>query len=213
MLRNLRGQPEGLEYELVYLKWILKNKKVGELCTIERNRWLSQATLSLSEVTLGLKTCPMTFNDYLYRMRLLVFSGEENKAREEIDEYTKTNNLDDWQKAYLQAVFFSNVGDPTSAFEKLSPFEEKLKNNEDFYLNLFYISQRAGQQAKAEAIINNIIKINTKPARLSELQFLKAFLFYQTKRYAEAHKIFDSLVKKHKSHKRKRKTAEYDELT
>lgn len=213
MLRNLRGQPEGLEYELIYLKWILKNNKVGELCTIERNRWLSQSTLKLSEVTLGLQTCPMTFNDYLYRMRLLVFSGEEAKAQEEINEYTKTNNLEDWQKAYVQAVFFSNVGDPVSAFEKLSPFEDKLKNTEDFYLNLFYISQRAGQQAKAETIINNIIKINKNAGRLSELQFLKAFLFYQTKRYAEAHKIFDSLVKKHKSHKRKKKTGEYDELT
>lgn len=213
MLRNLRGQPEGLEYELVYLKWIIKNKKVNELCTIERNRWLSQATLSLSEVTLGLQTCPMTFNDYLYRMRLLVFSGEEAKAQEEINEYTKTNKLEDWQKAYVQAVFFSNVGDPVSAFDKLSPFEDKLKDTEDFYLNLFYISQRAGQQAKAETIINNIIKINKNANRLAELQFLKAFLFYQTKRYSEAHKIFDSLVKKHKSHKRKKKTAEYDELT
>lgn len=213
MLRNLRGQPEGLEYELIYLKWILKNKKVGELCTIERNRWLSQSTLNLTEVTLGLQTCPMTFNDYLYRMRLLVFSGEEAKAQEEINEYTKANNLEDWQKAYVQAVFFSNVGDPVSAFDKLSPFEDKLKNTEDFYLNLFYISQRAGQQAKAEAIINNIIKINKNTSRIADLQFLKAFLFYQTKRYSEAHKIFDGLVKKHKSHKRKKKTGEYDELT
>ena len=213
MLRNMRGQPEGLEYEYVYLRWILKGKKVDELCTVERNRWLSQPSLALSEVTVGLQSCPMTFNDYLYRMRMLIFSGDENKAKEEITEYTEKNNLKEWQKAYIQAVFYSNSGDPISAFEKLVPFEEQLKNNEDFYLNLFYISQRAGQQEKAEQIIDNILKINKKSNRKAELRFLKGFLYYQTKRYSDAYKIFDSLVKSHKSHKRKRKNSEYDELT
>jgi soluble lytic murein transglycosylase len=213
MLRNLRGQPEGLEYELVYLKWILKEKKIKELCNIERNRWLSQSSLTLNEVNLGLQSCPMTFNDYLYRMRMLIFSGEESKAKEEINEYTKKNNLKEWEKSYIQAVFFSNSGDPISAFDIMLPFEEQLKSKEDFYLNYFYIAQRAGQQEKAEQIINSIIKLNKNSKRSKELNFLKGFLYYQTKRYSNAYKIFDSLVKTHPSHKRRKKNSEYDELT
>ncbi|MGZ3690791.1 MAG: transglycosylase SLT domain-containing protein, partial [Pseudobdellovibrio sp.] len=213
MLKNLRGQPEGVDYELSYLKWILQKKKTGELCTTERNRWLSQSSLKLSEVEDGLKTCPLTYNDFLYRMRMLIFSGEELKAQDEIKGYTDSHKLANWEQAYLNAVYFSNVGDPVSAFDKIAPFEEDLKKSEDYYLNLFYISQRAGQQAKAEEIINNILKEVKNPKQLSEIKFQKAFLFYQTKRYEEAIEIFEPLIKAHKSHNRKNKTAEYDELT
>jgi soluble lytic murein transglycosylase len=213
MLKNLRGQPEGVEYELNYLKWIIKKRQVKELCTIERNRWLSQETLTLKHVTTELATCPMTYKDFLYRMRILVYSGEEQKAHSEIKEYTDENKLVGWERAYLEAVFHSNVGDPVSAFDKISSFEKDLMKSEDFYLNLFYIAQRAGRQAKAEEIINNIIKNLSSSSKLNEMKFQKAFLFYQTKRYAEAVAILDKLIPQHKSHSRKAKSVEYDELT
>lgn len=213
MLKSLRGQPEGLAYELLYLKWIIKKNKTSEVCSTERNRWLSQNLLKLSEIEEGLKTCPMTYGDFLYRIRLLIFSGEEQKAQDEIKEYVVKNKMADWEKAYLEAVFFSNVGDPISAFTKISPFEKDLQTNEDYYLNLFYISQRAGKQDKAEEIINNILKNVKNPKKINEIKFQKAFLFYQTKKYAQAVKIFNQLVKTHKSHKRKKKSTEYDDLT
>ena len=213
MLKNLRSQPEGVEYELSYLKWILKNKNLRELCTTERTRWLSQTSLTLSEVTLGLKSCPITFNDFIYRIRMSIFSGEEKKAQDEISEFVVINKLKDWERAYLQAVFFSNVGDPASAFDIIIKFEPELKQNEDYYSNLFYIAQRAGQQQKAEDIINDIIKNSAHSKKLSNYHYQKAFLFYQTKRYKEALELLNPLIKQNKSYNRKNKTNEYDDLT
>lgn len=213
MLRNLRGQPEGLEYELSYLKWILKNKKTSELCTTERQRWLSQSQLKLDDVLYGLQSCPATYNDFIYRLRLLIFSGEEDQARTEIEKYNKQNKLENWQKAYLEAVFFTNVGDPVSAYNQLTSFEKEISSNEDYVLNYFYIAQRAGQQEKAEQIINKIMSQEKKPVRLNDLKMQKALLYYQTRRYKEANAIFDELVKSNFSYKRKRKSIEFDDLT
>lgn len=213
MLNHLQAQPEGLEYEILYLKWILKNKNVRELCKTERSRWLSQTTLALSEVTLGLEMCPLTFDDFIYRIRMLIFSGEEKKAQAEIDEFVINRKLAPWEKAYLQAVYFSNVGDPTSAFAISIPFEADIRTVDDYYSNLFYISQRAGELGKAEEIINRIIKGANSSGRKNELLFSKAFLFYQTKRYIEANEIFLKLIQSHPSHKRKFKSKEYDDLT
>lgn len=213
MLENLRAQPEGLEYELIYLKWILKNKNIQELCKTERNRWLSQTTLNLSEVVLGLESCPITFKDFIYRIRMLIFSGEEKKAQLEINEFVETKKLADWEKAFLQAVYFSNMGDPTSAFSKIIPFQNEVAKNEDYHLNLFYISQRAGELAKAEQIINRILESTANLKEKNEILFQKAFLFYQTRRYPEAIKILNNLVKTHPSHRRKVKSRQYDDLT
>ncbi|MEQ1722061.1 MAG: transglycosylase SLT domain-containing protein [Pseudobdellovibrio sp.] len=213
MLENMRAQPEGLEYELLYLKWILKNKNTKELCKTERSRWLSQTTLNLSEVVLGLDTCPITTKDFIYRVRMLTFSGEEKKAQLEINEFVETRKMSPWEKAYLQAVYFSNIGDPTSAFKKVIPFQKEISKSEDYYINLFYISQRAGELAKAEEVINEVMDTSVNAKQKKELQFQKAFLFYQTKRYDEALKILNNLVQTHPSAKRRVKSREYDDLT
>jgi soluble lytic murein transglycosylase len=213
MLDKLRAQPEGLEYELLYLKWILKNENIKELCKTERNRWLSQTTLNLSEVVLGLDSCPMTTKDFIYRLRMLIFSGEEKKAQSEINEFVDNRKMSEWEKAYLQAVFYSNRGDPTSAYKKVIPFQKEMSQSEDYYINLFYISQRAGELAKAEEVINEVIATRVNAKHKKELLFQKAFLFYQTRRYDEALKIINNLVQTHPSAKRKVKSREYDDLT
>lgn len=213
MLERLQGQPEGVDFSAQYLKWILKNKKIRELCKAQRSRWISQTTLTLSEVMSGLDACPITYNDFVYRVRALIFSGNENKAQTEIEEFVINQKRADWEKAYLQAIYFTNVGDPTSAFTAAISYESSIKNVSEYYENLFYISQRAGELAKAEEIINNIIKTTYKKTRKKELIFQKAFLFYQTRRYIEANKLFSELIRTNSSHTKKNKSKEYDDLT
>jgi soluble lytic murein transglycosylase len=214
MLSVLTAQPEGIEYELDYLKWILKNRNLKEFCVTERSRWLSQQSLNLKEVMQGLETCPLTYKDFIYRIRMLVFSGEEAKAQGEISEYADKTKLADWEKAYLQAVFYSNVGDPTSAFKIIIPFEAELKKSEDYYDNLFYISQRAGELSKAEEIINIIIETTKEPKLKKDFIFQKAFLFYQTQRYKEAISILNPLIKAQlaSSKNKKYKSKDFDDL-
>ncbi|MEK6627087.1 MAG: transglycosylase SLT domain-containing protein [Bdellovibrionota bacterium] len=221
MLKRMSGLPDGSKYELLYLKWLLKNKNTGQLCKVERSRWLSQTRLYLIEVVQGLDSCPITLDDFVYRIRLLIFSGEAKKAQSEITDFSDIKKISDWEKAYLQAVYFSNVGDPTSAYDVLVKFEPELKNqfknqttnSEEYYANFFYISQRAGELVQAERIINNILKLTTHAAKKKDYIFQKAFLFYQTKRYAEANKLFSELIQSHPSRRNKTKSKDYDNLT
>lgn len=213
MLNKMRSQPEGVKYEFIYLKWVLKNNNKKELCKTERSSWLSQTNLKLFEVLQGLETCAVTYDDFIYRVRMLIFSGEEKMAHSEIDEFVETRKLADWEKAYLQAIYFSNMGDPTAAYEVIIPFESVIKKSENYYANLFYISQRAGELAKAEEIIESIIKKTSASAKKKEFLFQKSFLYYQTRRYVEANKILTDLIEAHPSHRKKNKSSAYDNLT
>ncbi|MBC7743297.1 MAG: transglycosylase SLT domain-containing protein [Bdellovibrionaceae bacterium] len=212
-LKKFGGLPEGLDFELQFLKWIQTNGVTEELCQSERQRWLAQTTMPLNEVMAALNSCPMKFNDFTYRTRLLIFSGQEKKAQKEVDEYIKLEKLKDWEKAYLQAIFFSNIGDPTAAFQIVKKFEPELLASKDYYDNLFYIAQRAGELDKAEEIVNKIIAQVPSLVEKKEFIFQKAFLFYQTKRYKEAIVLLDSLIKNNSSHGKKRKRNDYDDLT
>ena len=213
MLKRVRGLPEGLDFELKYLKWIVKYDITEELCKSERNRWLSQMNLKLTEVVQGLHKCPIDLDDFIYRTRMLVFSGAEKQAQTELTEFIEIQKLKEWQKAYLQAVYFSNVGDPTSAFEIVKKYEKEILDSPDYYDNLFYIAQRAGELAKSEDLINKIIlKANDKKQK-REFIYQKAFLFYQTKKYSEAIKILTPLIADSPTRRKKRKSFEFDDLT
>ena len=213
MIHHMNSLPEGLDFELKYLNWIRKNQVSSELCKSERNRWLAQTSLNLSEVSAGLSECPVVFSDFIYRMRMMIFSGEEKKAKEELAFFIAGQNLLGWQKAYLQAIFFSNVGDPVSAFKEVKDFEKDILASDEYGDNLFYIAQRAGELDKAEDLINKIIVKAKTEKEKKDFIFQKAFLFYQTKKYKEAIAILDQLIKKHPSNKAKRKKSEYDDLT
>ena len=213
LVRRMNSLPEGLDFELKYLNWILKHNETAELCKSERNRWLAQTSLALSDISTGLSKCPIEFDDFLYRMRMLIFSGEEKKAQSELKEFTVSQKLEGWQKAYVQAIFYSNVGDPVSAFKEVKDFEKEILATDDYYDNLFYIAQRAGELGKAEELINKIIAKARNAKEKKEFTFQKAFLFYQTKKYQEAIDLFDQLIETHPSHKAKRKRSDYDDLT
>ncbi|MBC7420024.1 MAG: transglycosylase SLT domain-containing protein [Bdellovibrio sp.] len=213
ILKKMRGLPEGLQFELQYLTWIQKNGVTEELCRTERQRWLSQTSVPLKQIMTSLKSCPMEFKDFTYRTRLLIFSGEEKKAQAEVNEFIASQSLKEWEKAYLQAVFFSNVGDPTSAFEIVKKYEADLLQSKEYHDNFFYIAQRAGELEKAEEIINKIITHAPNGKEKHEFIFQKAFLFYQTKKYKDAIVILDSLIKNHPSKTRRIKRSDYDDLT
>ena len=213
MVRRMNSLPEGLDFELKFLRWVRKYKISDELCKSERRRWLSQVAIGFSEVSAGLKSCPLTFDDFTYRMRMLIFSGDEKKALDEVMLFKDSEHLEEWQKAYLQAVFYSNVGDPVSAFKEVKNYESEILVSKKYYDNLFYIAQRAGELDKAEDLVTKIIKNAKSVKETKEFRFQKAFLFYQTRRYKEAVLILDDLIKNNPSLKAKRKKNDFDDLT
>lgn len=213
ILKQLNGTSEGEIAESQYLKWIQKNKYYDVVCKAERKRWVTQPEIEFSEVQTGLLHCPLKFEDFITRIRRLIFAAREVQAQQEIENFLKSNQkLSDWEKAYVQAIFDSNVGDPLMAFNSLSKFESELIQS-NYAENYFYISQRAGEAEKSEIILNKIIKsYKERKKNVSDLLFQKAFLYYQNKKYQEAHEIFDQLfVERTKSHK-KHKGSEFEQI-
>ncbi|MBC7457795.1 MAG: lytic transglycosylase domain-containing protein [Bdellovibrionaceae bacterium] len=213
ILKQLSGTSEGEIAETSYLKWIQKNKYYDAICKAERKRWVTQPDIEFTEIQIGLAKCPMKFEDFTTRMRRLIFAARETQAQQEIELYLKSDKgLKDWEKVYVQAIFNSNVGDPLAALNSLSKFEGKLISS-DYAENYFYISQRAGELEKSEAILNKIIKqYKEKNKNISDMLFQKAFLFYQSKRYSEAYKIFDQLFAIKANHKKKKKTGDFEQV-
>ncbi len=213
ILKQLNGTSEGEIAETNYLKWIQKNKYYDVVCKAERKRWVTQPDIDFVEIQSGLTKCPMKFEDFITRIRRLIFAARETQAQQEIDLFIKSDlGLRDWEKSYLQAIFNSNVGDPLAAFNSLSKYEGELIAS-DYAENYFYISQRAGELEKSEAILNKIIKqYKAEKKDVEEMLFQKAFLFYQSKRYSDAYKIFDQLFTTKSSSKKKRKGAGYEQI-
>jgi soluble lytic murein transglycosylase len=207
ILRQMRGTSDGDSFETEYLNWLKRNKYFAEVCRSERTRWLAEGENDFQVLTKGLEKCPMEFDDFLLRLRRLIFSAREEQAESEIEQYAKKFHLPEWQKVYARAIFESHVGQPDEAFVKLQKFETQVLSS-DYDINYFYIAQRAGQYEKAEEVIKKILK-NTPIAKINDIKFEQGFLFYQLGRYAEANKIFDDqynkLVKGYKKVKSKRR--------
>ncbi len=213
ILKQLSGTSEGEIVETNYLKWIQKNKYYDAVCGAERKRWVTQPDIEFSEIQKGLTKCPLKLEGFLTRMRRLIFAAREIQAQQEIDNYLKTNKeLADWERAYIPAIFNSNVGDPLAAFNSLLKYENDLIIS-DYAENYFYISQRAGEIEKSEVILNKIIKsYQEKKKNISEMLFQKGFLFYQSKRYTDAYKIFDQLFVAQRSKKKKRRGSVFEQI-
>jgi soluble lytic murein transglycosylase len=214
ILKQMRGTSEGEIFEANYLKWLGKNKFYAEICSHERSRWISEPEVDYVEMVAAVEACPLQFEDFLGRLRRLIFAAKEYQAQREIELYSQNKNevikLEEWQKVYVQAIFDSHVGDPGKAFKSLEK-HEKIILESDFNDNYFYIAQRAGELKKAEEVIEQIIQASPEKKK-NELRFQRAFLFYQTKQYAKAHDIFDRLYKSHPSKNKKRKTKEFDQI-
>lgn len=213
MLRYLKGTSEGEEFETTYLKWIQKNKFYDEICRVERNRWIGQPDIDYVEMTAGVKDCPLKIEDFLMRLRRLLFAAKEFQAERELEMYLADpgQKLKDWEKVYVQSIFSSHRGEPDVGFASLSKHESDVMSS-DFAENYFYISQRAGQLDKAESIVEALLKrtdVSAKKKR--DLLFQKGLLYYQNAKYSQANKIFDQFVKTHPSHKAKKKSRDYEQ--
>lgn len=214
ILKQLNGTSEGEIAETSYLKWIQKNKYYDVTCASERKRWVTQPDIEFSEIQAGLEKCPLKFEDFLTRMRRLIFAAREGQAQQEIEAYLKeVKSLKDWEKAYVKAVFNSNTGDPLKALEALSKYQDELTESE-YAENYFYISQRAGEIEKSEVILNKIIKHYQKINKNShDLIFQRGFIYYQNKKYAEAYSVFNELFENGKSKRKKnKKPSDYEQI-
>lgn len=215
LIRQLSGTSEGELFESTYLKWLEKHSFFIDICTTERSRWITEPEIDFIQMSAAIHQCPLKFENFLARLRRLIFAAKEFQAQREIDIYSKNNEqgmkLEDWQKAYIQAIFDSNVGDPIKAFQDIVKYEKQILES-DYNVNYFYIAQRAGELKKAEELIDKVIA-RAKPKDKRDLTFQKGFLYYQTRNYDKAYTIFDDLYKTHPHRNHKRKPKDYDQIS
>ncbi|AZZ37413.1 hypothetical protein CIK05_11615 [Bdellovibrio sp. qaytius] len=204
LLRQLRGSSEGEVFEEEYLKWLQRNKYFDEICHTERDRWIAEPGIDFVELTTATEKCPVALDDFLTRMRRLLFAAKEFQALREIELFSSYAKLKDWEHAYIRAVYDSNQGDPGAALKSLGKYEKELMETE-YKDNYFFIAQRAGELEKAEQIIAKILTKTKSAKEFEEMKFQQGFLFYQVKKYAQANAIFDELYKKHPYLKKKKK--------
>ena len=213
LLRQLRGSSEGEVFEEEYLKWLQRNKYFDEICHTERDRWIAEPGIDFVELTTATEKCPVALDDFLTRMRRLLFAAKEYQALREIELFSSYAKLKDWERTYVRAVYDSNQGDPVTAFKNLAKYEKELLET-DYKDNYFFIAQRAGELEKAEAIIVKILA-KVKGKEYDEMRFQQAFLLYQIKKYTQSHAIFDELYKNHpytKKKRRQRPSRDYDQI-
>jgi len=214
ILRQLRGSSEGEVFEEEYLKWLQRNKFFDEICQTERDRWIAEPGIDFVELTTATEKCPVALDDFLTRMRRLLFAAKEFQALREIELFSVYAKLQDWERAYVRAVYDSNQGDPVTAFKSLVKYEKELMET-DYKDNYFFIAQRAGELEKAEQIIVKILTKTKSRKEFEEMKFQQGFLLYQIKKYTQAHAIFDELYKAHpymKKKKRGRPSRDFDQI-
>lgn len=215
LLRQLRGSSEGELFEEEYLKWLQRHKYFDEICHTERDRWIAEPGIDFVELTTATEKCPVAFDDFISRMRRLLFAAKEYQALREIELYASYAKLQNWEKTYLQAIYDSNQGDPQTAFKNLSKFEKEIFES-DYKENYFFIAQRAGELEKAEQIVAKILQKTKSKKELDNMKFQQAFLLYQIKKYPQAHAIFDGLYKNNPYMKRKKRrgrpSREFDQI-
>jgi soluble lytic murein transglycosylase len=216
ILKQLRGSSEGEVFEEEYLKWLQRNKFFDEICQTERARWIAEPGIDFVELTTAIEKCPLAMNDFLTRMRRLLFAAKEYQALREIELFSSYAKLQDWERTYIRAVYDSNQGDPVTAFKNLTKYEKELLETE-YNDNYFFIAQRAGELEKAEQIIAKILA-KVKGKEYQEMRFQQGFLLYQIKKYTQAHAIFDELYKNDpymnpKKKKRARPSRNFDQIS
>lgn len=211
LLRQLKGSTEGDDLETNYLKWLAANKLYSDICSSEKKRWSYNVHIDFVELTTATENCQIDYDDFLTRLRRLIFAAKEYQALREIELYSSYKKLKEWEKSYLVAVYDAHLGDPVKAFQDISQYEKDFLQS-DYKINYFYIAQRAGQHEKAEKIVKQLLKTNLKSDEYKELEFQQGFLFYQLKKYKEANKVFDRIYKKHSHLKKKRKNKDFEQV-
>lgn len=211
LLRQLKGSTEGDDLETNYLKWLAANKLYTDICSSEKKRWSYNVHIDFVELTTATENCQIDYDDFLTRLRRLIFAAKEYQALREIELYSSYKKLKEWEKSYLVAVYDAHLGDPVKAFQDISQYEKDFLQS-DYKINYFYIAQRAGQHEKAEKIVKQLLKTNLKSDEYKELEFQQGFLFYQLKKYKEANKVFDRIYKKHSHSKKKRKNKDFEQV-
>lgn len=139
--------------------------------------------------------CENKVDDFKRRLKFLLLSGNEGKARSEVEIVSNKAQSENPSLANeLRAQFFLQDGEPQKAFDILKNNYEQQKNNEK-YLNLLAQSAaRGGDESMAIGLYDRIYQINGKGKKGLEALYQSAFMSYQSLDYDGASRKFKKFI-------------------
>lgn len=139
--------------------------------------------------------CKFDDSDFKSRVRSLLWSGFDQKAQSEIDEFKKRSGLSGHVIDQIQAQYYLQEGDAFKAFSLLKPLMKDLKLDFDFLLMYASAAARAGESQIAVGAYYSAFKLSPHSKKGRNALYQSAFLSYQFQDYDGANRRFLEFIK------------------
>lgn len=140
--------------------------------------------------------CENSLDDFKGRVRALLWLGQDQKAKAEIETLRKLNEKENkYITDSLLAQFYLQTGDLQKAYDLMKPYDEALGEDFDHLILRGTLAARMGQGP--EAVDHYYRAARRAPTRLQARKtlFQSAFLGYQFRDYEGATKRFEEFVR------------------
>lgn len=154
--------------------------------------------LSSNEID-GVRTgCPNTNEEFRQRVRALMWAGEEDRARREVQDVAQAiANEDRLEADETRAWFLLQNGEPDEAFALLQDAYPKRKNKKEFLTLYASAAARSGNAGAAVGAYHRIHELSGKTATARKALYQSAYLSYQFRDYDGAGRRFKEFIKKY----------------
>ncbi len=151
----------------------------------------------LAANTLEGESTKCKFNDEDFRMRIksLLWTGFDQRAQNEINDFKKRTGLPTLLIDRIQAQFYLQEGDAPKAFALLAPHMKTQKNDLDFLLLYASSAARAGESQIAVGAYYSAFKLAPRSKKGRNALYQSAFLSYQFQDYDGANRRFLEFIK------------------
>lgn len=191
LARTQRGQKKSS----AACRWLVKLYKGYPLHAATKD-W--GPDLSSNEIDGQQTGCANSRGDFRDRLRALLFAGEEEKARKEVQEVAAVISGEDRSSGdELRAWFLLQSGFPDEAYAMLEPSAQKKRNDPDFLSVFASAAARSGKSSAAVGAYHRIWEMAPHRERGRKALYQSAFLSYQFRDYDGASRRFNEFIEKY----------------
>lgn len=141
--------------------------------------------------------CRNTRGDFRNRVRALLWAGEEDKARQEVQAVAQAIARESRVGAEeMKAWFLLQLGEPDEAFTMLQALYPERKHDTEFLQIYASAAARSGQGAAAVGAYHQIFERSGRGESARKALYQSAFLSYQFRDYDGAARRFKEFMKK-----------------
>lgn len=154
--------------------------------------------LAVNELDGERTNCYGTNDDFRQRVRALMWAGEEDKARKEVQDLAQAvAHSDRYEADEIRAWFLLQDGEPDEAFQILQDLYPARKNKINFLTLYASAAARSGQGAAAVGAYHRVHELSGGSAGARKALYQSAYLSYQFRDYDGAGRRFKEFIRKY----------------